>query len=66
MATIEVDRDLMAELMYESAMYKLYCIEQLQMVKDIWNSIDIEPLEMESEVEKLVIEKTIKLSYNRE
>lgn len=55
--SMEISNDTLAEMAYESAMYKLYEIENLMIVRRIWDSIE--------EDNNLVRTKTIKLDYKR-
>lgn len=48
--TVNISRKILGDMIYESAMYRLHEIRNLEIVREIWDSIDIsEPTE---EIEK--------------
>lgn len=53
-------------MIYESSMYRLHNLEQLWMVKQIWDSIEIEePVALEDEPTKDKTIKSVGVDYER-
>lgn len=60
---INVSRAQLAEMIYESAMWKLHQCENLQIVREIWDAIEIETPRMEPKKDKTI--KSVKVGYER-
>lgn len=56
---MKVSNQELADLVYESAMYKLHEIEQINFIKDLWDNAEI------FNASKAIRSRKIKLDYKR-